>query len=173
MHAINRNDNDAVNSLVDEHGLAEALKADATTALPALKAEVKSIDQGLKQLYQSGTAVERIVLGRASLVDRLLTTLAGHFFTSADQSVALIAVGGYGRGELHPASDIDLMLLLLDEEGKIIYFYDRGFSVPALNSLREQIDSIAPELSEMSCPFRAASEACVFSRAQAVGRKEI
>ncbi|RXJ73571.1 hypothetical protein CS022_08685 [Veronia nyctiphanis] len=32
-------------------------------------------------------------------------------------------------------------VLLLDKEGKIIYFYDDGFSVTALNALRAQIDS--------------------------------
>lgn len=30
-------------------------------------------------------------------------------------------------------------VLLLDQEGKVIYFHDRGFSVPALNELREKI----------------------------------
>ena len=30
-------------------------------------------------------------------------------------------------------------VLLLDQEGKVIYFHDRGFSVPALNELRDKI----------------------------------
>jgi len=30
-------------------------------------------------------------------------------------------------------------VLLLDQEGKVIYFHDRGFSVQALNELREEI----------------------------------
>ena len=30
-------------------------------------------------------------------------------------------------------------VLLLNEEGKVIYFYDRGFAVPALNELRDMI----------------------------------
>ena len=30
-------------------------------------------------------------------------------------------------------------VLLLDQMGKVIYFHDRGFSVPALNELRDKI----------------------------------
>ena len=116
MHAIDKSVYTDINSLVDEHKLASILLTDSANALPALKAEVNSINQGLKQLYKDGAPVEEIVLGRSSLVDRLLTTLFDHFFASISQAVALIAVGGYGRGELHPASDIDLMLLLQDEE---------------------------------------------------------
>ena len=116
MHAIIKTINNDISSLVDEHKLADTISTNAANALPALKAEIKKVNQGLKQLYQTGTAVEEIVFGRASLVDRLLTTLSEHFFSSVGQAVAIVAVGGYGRGELHPASDIDLMLLLQDEE---------------------------------------------------------
>ncbi len=33
-------------------------------------------------------------------------------------------------------------VMLLDENGKVVYFHDRGFSVPALNELREVLDSM-------------------------------
>jgi hypothetical protein len=32
-------------------------------------------------------------------------------------------------------------VMLLDEEGKILYFYDRGFSVDALNAVRAMLKS--------------------------------
>lgn len=119
MHAFNKPTVDDVNNLFDEQKLNDSLQQGAGNIVSALKDEVAAINQGLKTLYQNGAPVEDIVLGRASLIDRLLTTLYQHIFTDIKQPVALIAVGGFGRGELHPASDIDLMLLLQDEEDTI------------------------------------------------------
>ncbi len=116
MHAINTTLNNDINCLFDAQQLREVLQSDPDNALPTLKSSITAINDGLKTLYQSGAPVEEIVLGRASLVDRLLITLFEHYFSSIGQPIALIAVGGYGRGELHPASDIDMMLLLQDEE---------------------------------------------------------
>jgi len=116
MHAINKTEHGDINSLFDENRLVEALQSDQTSVLSTLKSAVTNINEGLKQLYQHGAPVEEIVCGRAYLVDRVLTTLFEHYFAPIEQAIALIAVGGYGRRELHPASDIDLMLLLQDEE---------------------------------------------------------
>ncbi|MFT6702228.1 MAG: hypothetical protein ACJAUM_002102 [Pseudomonadales bacterium] len=30
--------------------------------------------------------------------------------------------------------------MLLDENGRVLYFYDRGFSVDALNAVREKLN---------------------------------
>jgi len=117
---------DAVNNILNFEALALQLNAapDASEELvnpriiKLLKNAVTTIDDGLKEVYQSGSDVNTIVYGRASLIDQLIRVIYKYLFKDIDQEIALIAVGGYGRGELHPKSDIDLLLLLAEEENQ-------------------------------------------------------
>lgn len=55
--------------------------------------------------------VAGLVIGRATLVDTLLRHIWQLMNLHNEQHLALVAVGGYGRGQLQPYSDIDLLLL--------------------------------------------------------------
>ncbi len=72
----------------------------------------------LKQRYQAdaeafrnGADVRALVQSRADTVDRVLGLIWNRYPFASSADIALVAVGGYGRGELHPHSDIDLLLL--------------------------------------------------------------
>ncbi len=60
--------------------------------------------------YLQRPNAQRLLRQNARSQDTLLATI-WHHLGMPDQ-VALIAVGGYGRGELYPCSDIDLLILL-------------------------------------------------------------
>ena len=55
--------------------------------------------------------VTGLVLGRATFVDALLRHIWQLMDLHKEQHLSLVAVGGYGRGQLQPYSDIDLLLL--------------------------------------------------------------
>ena len=60
--------------------------------------------------FKEGEDIRTLLGNRAPFIDCILH-YAWHQFTW-NQQIALLAVGGYGRGELHPRSDIDLLILL-------------------------------------------------------------
>ena len=72
-------------------------------------------DDNLKARFIAGESVVDLVHLRAAVVDQLLLHLWRIHAGDCVESAALVAVGGYGRGELHPASDVDFMVLLADE----------------------------------------------------------
>ena len=55
--------------------------------------------------------IAELIHARAALVDRMLQALWHAHRLDEVEDLALLAVGGYGRGELHPYSDIDVLAL--------------------------------------------------------------
>lgn len=89
----------------------------ASQTPPTIAGYREFLDQGSKSLagrFHQQDSIEDLVHGRARLIDDALVN-AWEYFGSHLQECALLAVGGYGRGELHPHSDIDILLLLADE----------------------------------------------------------
>jgi [protein-PII] uridylyltransferase len=73
------------------------------------------LDRGtelLRERFAADEDVEELVRDRALLVDIALRAAWKSHAGKFALDLALIAVGGYGRGELHPCSDIDIMVLL-------------------------------------------------------------
>jgi [protein-PII] uridylyltransferase len=82
--------------------------------IAAFRSALTEGDNRLKQRFLDDEPVERLVRDRARLVDMLLKTAWAQHVGARD--VALISVGGYGRGELNLCSDIDIMILLPKSE---------------------------------------------------------
>ncbi len=96
-------------STIQQQMLAAVDKAGSNVA--EIRTALKQASEQLEKMFVDNAPIRELVNGRAALVDALLQSLwKRHIEEQMD--VALAAVGGYGRGELHPASDIDLLILL-------------------------------------------------------------
>ena len=130
------------------------IERQATTEerLASLKKFIKTETQRLYMRHRFGLSGELIASARSLIVDLLIQRLAQmvrvkHAFNESSSPVAIVALGGYGRQELAPFSDIDLLFVhgrgeleaaeTFNEE--ILYsLWDTGFSVGhSVRSLNE------------------------------------
>src|SRR6266699_563025 len=129
-----------------------------TEVLPLYKKFLKVEEHRLRLKHQAGGGGREICARRAELVDVLLQYVFGGATTAtqgeetAGTPLTLIALGGYGRGELNPFSDIDVMLLhrldkrtisphLEEMVQQVLYLlWDSGFKVGhSTRSIKEAI----------------------------------
>ncbi|MFE1815407.1 [protein-PII] uridylyltransferase [Metapseudomonas otitidis] len=95
-----------------DRGQFQAELALKSSPIAAFKKAIRQAKDVLDARFANGRDIRRLVEDRAWFVDQILREAWARFDWSEDADIALLAVGGYGRGELHPYSDIDLLILL-------------------------------------------------------------
>jgi [protein-PII] uridylyltransferase len=100
--------------LCDWHRFDEEIRTCAQP-IPLFRGALKQAGDILREHFEQQVPIEELVHERATFIDQLLTRAWTSLVERTDHDIALVAVGGYGRGELHPASDIDLLILLEED----------------------------------------------------------
>lgn len=90
----------------------ESQLSQAENPLPVFKHALQHASNTLTEYFQAGRSANELVHARARFIDALLIHAWKNQLDQQQQDLSLLAVGGYGRSELHPHSDIDLMILL-------------------------------------------------------------
>ena len=95
-------------------------------------------DAELNARFEADEPVDHLVRDRARLVDSHLLAAWNRHLGPLTERLALVAVGGYGRGELHPCSDIDVMVLVDDADSEgwqapvesfLTFLWDMGLEI--------------------------------------------
>ena len=71
-----------------------------------------SIQERLRDQFKAGRDVKDLIRARTKAIDTLLCSAWKNLGTVGEEEATLVAVGGFGRTELHPHSDIDLLILV-------------------------------------------------------------
>jgi [protein-PII] uridylyltransferase len=110
-----------------DRGQFQAELALKSSPIAAFKKALKQAREVLDGRFREGRDIRRLVEDRAWFVDQILQEAWKRFDWSEDADIALLAVGGYGRGELHPNSDIDLLILLDSADHEVFRTPIEGF----------------------------------------------
>ena len=130
--------------------MSHAVNADSHSAHDAASASVSQLlveqRQAIRQRLLAGASGDEVVTATTDMVDGLIigryrtaARTGGEALTTAGfQHCCLVAIGGYGRRELAPYSDIDLMFLFHPDAAKVMPelvkqvlhpLWDSGFQV--------------------------------------------
>ena len=84
--------------------------------IEVFKQAIEQANRVLDDRYRADWDITELVKGRAWFIDQILVYAWNLQQWPSNRDISLVAVGGYGRGELHPHSDIDILLLTRDSK---------------------------------------------------------
>jgi [protein-PII] uridylyltransferase len=124
----------------------------------ALRETLQRAGAALDEDFHAGRSAADLLRARANLIDDVL-----HYAWQAlglpKRDIALVAVGGYGRGELHPHSDVDLLIIRSSDdeshskllESFLTLLWDLGLQIGhSVRSVQECIDQAAAEITVLT-----------------------
>ncbi|MEQ1620350.1 MAG: [protein-PII] uridylyltransferase [Methylococcales bacterium] len=88
----------------------------SSDTLQRFKQLIKAKDAELQQQFDPQKSVSHLIKAKSDFIDLILTCCWQHFLSEHANRLSLLAVGGYGRRELFPYSDIDILVLLQPED---------------------------------------------------------
>lgn len=83
-------------------GQFQAELAIKSSPIAAFKKAIRQADTVLAQRFEDGRDIHQLIHERAWFTDQILQQAWARLPCAGDPGIALLAVGGYGRGELHP-----------------------------------------------------------------------
>ena len=143
--------------LFDAAAFEQQLAADSNS-LATFRSAIEHARMVLDQRFLDQHDIHDVVHARAWFIDQLLEQ-AWHAqnWLPGTCNIALVAVGGYGRGELHPCSDIDLLILLEHEQHEhlhagisafLTFLWDIGLEVGhSVRTVQQCADEASGDLS--------------------------
>ena len=154
---------------------------EASDQAPATFRDVlRQAHEELKARFLADEPVEALVHARAALIDRVMQAAWRTHAIAPMSTWALVAVGGYGRGELHLCSDIDILLLVAQApegaergalERLLAFLWDIGLEVGhSVRTVEECAEQSAADVSVMTTLIEArllAGNAALLARMRA------
>jgi [protein-PII] uridylyltransferase len=130
--------------------------AEGAAPIPLFKSAIKAARQTLNERFVAGAKAEVLIYEYSWFIDQILTQAWSRYPWKHASDISLVAVGGYGRGELHPYSDIDIQILLQGNnltgykehiESFLTFLWDINLEVgQSVRTVKDNIDEAAKDI---------------------------
>jgi [protein-PII] uridylyltransferase len=126
------------------------------SAISCFKASIKQAHILLDERFRGGDKIESLIQDISWFTDQILIQAWNRYDWGDAEDISLVAVGGYGRGELHPYSDIDIQIMLKRNnvrrhtvaiEGFLTFLWDINLEVgQSVRTIRENLLHAAKDI---------------------------